>query len=112
MKYEIEVDEELLKGWKIVAFKEPMIGDYYVSSVGPLSVLQRLAYEESTFPAGRIIVRPIERKFKLIGYKSKSYRPEKGQFLSMYNSLICASGHESRARYEGAEIWEEIYDNN
>ncbi len=102
MKYEIEIDEDMLKGHTPVAFRNPVCGEFYFDSG---NLLIKEARENICFP--KIIVKPPrEMKFRFCGYvKNNSVQAEK---YYMYNGYLTHSGNYNNYVKNGLEIWEKI----
>lgn len=109
MKYEIEIDEDMLKGYKPLAFRVPEQGENYISSGSQINSIVVHTQGEVNVPYLRLIVKnPREIKFRFCGYV-KNNSVNAGKYY-MYNGYLIHNSNYSNYVENGLEIWEKIDD--
>lgn len=103
MKYEIEIDEKILKGWTPKKFEITEVLDDDKFKVHPGKIRTRLI--------GKLILdAPRERKFRFVG-TAKHLKIETGQYFSnVFDNLVLYVAGCAVPVLVDAEIWEEIKD--
>lgn len=110
MKYEIEIDEDMLNGYKPVAFKAPEPGENYISSESRINNLVVCTQNEKNVSYPRLVVeKPREIKFRFCGHV-KDNRLEAGKYYMGKDGSLIYNDNDKNWIRSGSEIWEKVDD--